>query len=552
MYQLYQADYRVRIYVGRLFLRKLSCLEENQSSNLHLQNTLLQCAICYEIGFGIKRDPKKSQELLEKCRDDDRTNFYRELDLVKCNQYDWNSVRFSERTNYQKMDLAPTGNNTPRHNLYHSYIAQEDLQVVECEYRKEIADTEIGLGPGHRFVLELKTELIHILLQCGQHREAEKLKAQVKETVVNAPGHEQPRALAAKSNLAVLNSILKGHTRIEDTRVFCLQVASLASEDFGHLATIDALCALASIAEDQRLLKEAEDPSTQILGKSSKMLGQEHPNPLNRALSSLRARNEQVNYEKALDIINRVKETCKKILDQKDPVGYLRPAYLVWTLALQKKWTEAEALQTEIVHQNIKTLGPENANTLSSMNQLAVIFLERGQLQKSKVLYLQVIELSEKILGKEHPKTLDFLNRLAKVYQQQQHRRGFLAKLAGKRRPSEQVEKLHKKVAALSAKILGVEHPSTLSHTTWWAWVLYEQSRFEEAEKLEMQIVETRVRVLGEKHPETLASYFNLAFTVRKQGRWKEAQELMSKGIKTKPFLSRVIQQIQLFLLLIR
>ena len=59
--------------------------------------------------------------------------------------------------------------------------------------------------------------------------------------------------------------------------------------------------------------------------------------------------------------------------------------------------------QREIVHQNIRLLGWDNANTLSSMSSLAVILFEQGQLQKSKVLYLQVVELSEKNLGKEHP-----------------------------------------------------------------------------------------------------------------------------------------------------
>ena len=60
---------------------------------------------------------------------------------------------------------------------------------------------------------------------------SERLKAQVKETIANASGHEQARALIAKGNLAVINSILTGQGRLKDIILFCLQADSLASED---------------------------------------------------------------------------------------------------------------------------------------------------------------------------------------------------------------------------------------------------------------------------------------------------------------------------------
>ena len=201
-----------------------------------------------------------------------------------------------------------------------------------------------------------------------------------------------------------------------------------------------------------------------------------------------------------------------------------------------------------MVHLNLKVLGRDNANTLGSMGQLAVIFLEQGRLQKSKVLYLQAVELSEKILGKEHPKTLEFMGHLATVYQQQQYRLCSLEKIVGKREPSEKVERLHGQIVDLSAKLLGAEHPLTLIRRAWWAWILYHQKRLEEAERLERQTMETRVRILGEKHPDTLDSMIELAYTIRKQGRWKEAGALMSTGTKTKPFISRISRRIQLFL----
>ena len=46
--------------------------------------------------------------------------------------------------------------------------------------------------------------------------------------------------------------------------------------------------------------------------------------------------------------------------------------------------------------------------------------------------------------------------------------------------------------------------------------------------------METRKRVLGYEHPSTLSSMGNLVSTYRKQGRWKEAEELFIQVIETK------------------
>jgi hypothetical protein len=54
---------------------------------------------------------------------------------------------------------------------------------------------------------------------------------------------------------------------------------------------------------------------------------------------------------------------------------------------------------------------------------------------------------------------------------------------------------------------------------------LLEDGRWMDAEELFVQVMETRKRVLGEEHPSTLTSIANLASTYGNQGRWKEAEE---------------------------
>jgi len=76
-------------------------------------------------------------------------------------------------------------------------------------------------------------------------------------------------------------------------------------------------------------------------------------------------------------------------------------------------------------------------------------------------------------------------------------------------------------------RVLGTEHPDTLSSMANLASTFWNQGRWKEAEELEVQVMETSLRVLGAEHPDTLTSMNNLSFTRKEQGRTAEAIELM-------------------------
>jgi hypothetical protein len=62
---------------------------------------------------------------------------------------------------------------------------------------------------------------------------------------------------------------------------------------------------------------------------------------------------------------------------------------------------------------------------------------------------------------------------------------------------------------------------------------LYSDGRYNEAEVSFMEVAERRKKVLGAEHPDTLTSMANLASTYRNQGRWKEAEELDVQVMET-------------------
>ena len=69
------------------------------------------------------------------------------------------------------------------------------------------------------------------------------------------------------------------------------------------------------------------------------------------------------------------------------------------------------------------------------------------------------------------------------------------------------------------------------------ALVYYDAGHWKEAEVLEVLVMETTKRLLGEEHPDSLSSMANLAATYRKQGRWKEAEVLLVLVMETRKHL---------------
>ncbi|KAH8707092.1 kinesin light chain, partial [Phaeosphaeriaceae sp. PMI808] len=91
-------------------------------------------------------------------------------------------------------------------------------------------------------------------------------------------------------------------------------------------------------------------------------------------------------------------------------------------------------------------------------------------------------------------------------------------------------------VMETSSRVLGEDHPHTLSTMANLASTFWNQGRWKEAEELFVQVIETSSRgggrVLGEEHPDTLTSIHTLAFTLKRQGHNDKAISLMEKCLQ--------------------
>ncbi|KAI4276581.1 MAG: hypothetical protein L6R38_005626 [Xanthoria sp. 2 TBL-2021] len=165
-------------------------------------------------------------------------------------------------------------------------------------------------------------------------------------------------------------------------------------------------------------------------------------------------------------------------------------------------------------------LGIDEARMPFVWGTIGRTYFDEGRWEKAEELHMQEMETRTRLLGKEHPSTLTSIANLASTYRNQ-----------GRWKEAEELEV---QVIETSARVFGEENLSTLTSIANLASTYWNQGRWKEAEELEVQVIRIRKRVLGEKHPDTLTSIANLALTYWNQGRWKEAEELGVQVIQTR------------------
>ncbi|KAI9703387.1 MAG: hypothetical protein M1820_005859 [Bogoriella megaspora] len=149
------------------------------------------------------------------------------------------------------------------------------------------------------------------------------------------------------------------------------------------------------------------------------------------------------------------------------------------------------------------------------MDNLASIFRVQGRLIEAQAVSERVTQSLQRVLGKEHPTTLSSMNNLAMTLMQ--------------REEFAEAEKIMKQVTEYHWAIFGNDHPHTLSSVANLASIIRQQGRLVEAQELLISIVERSQWSFGSRHPHTLSYMNNLAMTYMDQGRLAEAHDLFQR-----------------------
>ena len=112
-----------------------------------------------------------------------------------------------------------------------------------------------------------------------------------------------------------------------------------------------------------------------------------------------------------------VLEKSRRILGMEHPGTIVAAANLAGTYAAQGRWSKAEKLEVEALEQRRRILGVEHPDTIMATSNLAVTHASQGRWEECVALLSSAVQLSLKVLGQQHPSTQSRLRCLLHVYE---------------------------------------------------------------------------------------------------------------------------------------
>ena len=183
--------------------------------------------------------------------------------------------------------------------------------------------------------------------------------------------------------------------------------------------------------------------------------------------------------------------------------------------------TRAPELQSRLTHARrlAANLGATDDPSVTDLaSWVARVDYMRGLYGPARRLGQEVLEAKERLLGGEHPSTLTAKGNLAATMQA-------LGELDGARGLQEEVLEAEK-------RLLGDDDLSTLASQSNLAQTLRELGELDGARRLQEDVLEREERLLGGDHPETLASKGNLAQTLWALGDLDRARRLQEEALE--------------------
>ena len=215
----------------------------------------------------------------------------------------------------------------------------------------------------------------------------------------------------------------------------------------------------------------------------------------------------------------------------------------------------ARQLDEDTLARQRRVLGDDHPDTLSSANNLAVDLRELGEHEQARQLDEDTLARRRRVLGDDHPDTLASANNLAVDLRGAGRARAGPA--AGRGHPGPPAggswatttptpsarpatspstcarwastsgpAHLDEDTLARRRRVLGDDHPDTLTSANNLAVDLRELGEHEQARDLDEDTLARRRRVLGDDHPDTLSSASNLADDLRALGEHEQARAL--------------------------
>ncbi|MEV0176126.1 tetratricopeptide repeat protein [Streptomyces sp. NPDC050803] len=348
----------------------------------------------------------------------------------------------------------------------------------------------------------------------GSVRQAVILFEHAVDDVMAALGSDHPDTLVLTNNLAgACASAGQVHRAVElYERALEGQSRSLGLE---HPQTLVTWANLALAYQSLGDVARAMESYERILDLQLRVLGDDHPHTL------VTRHNLAAAYAEAGDFDRSVATFRQVLADQVRVLG----AHHLQTLGTENNLAAAlaeagdlEGARERYVHlleDLSRVLGETHPDTITTRGNLAYVTFLGGDVEEARRLFEEVLEAQRGVLGDDDLRTLATLDSLALVYSETE--------------PDRSIAVLER-VAAERSRLLGEDHPHTLTSYASLAYVLLSVGDRARAMSLLERTATERAFVLGEDHPDTLGSQLYLGEALRAEGRLDRAEAVLARA----------------------
>lgn len=386
--QFLDAHYSLRSYITK-------CLEERKDSPTINNHDVLNLALCYELGFGARRDTMKSRKIIEETeipiRALEDAIEQLKMDLQPSEFHEGRFMELFEQRQALELDYS------------HQYRKQHRVAEAEIRYQDEIEALGSVFGADHRLVLKIKLQLFLLLSNEERWNDAENVLVPMIDSTRQGTDEGHTGRL-----IPYLAAIYRKQGRLKEAEELDMEIVQINEKVWGveHPQTLINKTGLASTYRSQGWLKEAEKLELEVIETSEKVLGTEHEITMVGLGNLLSTYYYQGRWKDAEELALRVVEINKRALGAEDLQTLTNIIYLASIYRKQERLKEAEEAGKHVLETSKKVLGREHPQTLNSMANLAETYWTQGRLREAEELEVQVMETSKSVFGENHQDTL--------------------------------------------------------------------------------------------------------------------------------------------------
>jgi len=216
--------------------------------------------------------------------------------------------------------------------------------------------------------------------------------------------------------------------------------------------------------------------------------------------------------------LRRAVELRGRVLGEGHPETLSSMNNLAVMLFRKGKLDEVEALDRRMLMIRRRVLGKKHRDTLQSMDNLGRVLEIRGKLDEAEAMFGRCVEIRQRVIGEADLDTLWSLTRLSNVLEK-----------AGK---LEEADAMNRRHLEIRRRVLGEEDPDTLWAMNRLAVTLWDRGKLDEAEAMNRRNLEIRRRIGGDEDPHTLWAMGNLALVLEEGGKINEAEGLRREELE--------------------